>query len=68
MLALAGPNGDIPAIGVPSASALPHGHMPAAAYNLFSIEKDNSGWRCDQTVHSLEKDLTFRTVKSTRLI
>ena len=35
-----GPNGQIPAIGVPSASALAHGHYPAAAYNLFSIERD----------------------------
>ena len=64
----AGPSGEIPAIGVPSASALAHGHTPAAAYNLFSIEKDNNGWRCEQAVHSLDKDLTFRKVKSTRLM
>ena len=35
-----GTDGKIPAIGVPSASALAHRHYPAAAYNLFSIERD----------------------------
>jgi 3',5'-cyclic AMP phosphodiesterase CpdA len=40
----------IPAIGVPSASALPHRHYPAAAYNLFSIARDNGKWHCLQTV------------------
>jgi 3',5'-cyclic AMP phosphodiesterase CpdA len=45
-----GPKGRIPAIGVPSASSLAHGHYPAAAYNLFSIERDGEKWRCEQTV------------------
>src|SRR6202158_533369 len=35
-----GPNGRIPAIGVPSASALAHRHYPSAAYHLFSIERE----------------------------
>src|SRR5947209_8355713 len=35
-----GPQSRIPAIGVPSASAIAHGHIPAAAYNLFSIERE----------------------------
>jgi 3',5'-cyclic AMP phosphodiesterase CpdA len=63
-----GPNGEIPAIGVPSASALAHGRYPAAAYNLFSIEKDNAGWRCEQTVRSLDNGLQIRQIKHTRLI
>jgi 3',5'-cyclic AMP phosphodiesterase CpdA len=63
-----GANGKIPAIGVPSASALAHGRYPAAAYNLFSIDKDNSGWRCEQTVHSLDNGLQIRKIKSARLI
>jgi 3',5'-cyclic AMP phosphodiesterase CpdA len=37
-----GPSGKIPAIGVPSASALAHGRYPAAAYNLFSVERDGA--------------------------
>src|SRR6185295_18653121 len=45
-----GPRGNIPAIGVPAASAIAHGHTPAAAYNLFSIERDRDGWRCEQVV------------------
>lgn len=45
-----GPQRRIPAIGVPSASSLAHGHKPAAAYNLFAIERDGERWRCEQTV------------------
>jgi 3',5'-cyclic AMP phosphodiesterase CpdA len=63
-----GPNGNIPAIGAPSASALAHGHTPAAAYNLFTIEKDNAGWRCEQTVRSLGAGLQIEQIKHVRLI
>jgi hypothetical protein len=35
---------------VPSASSVAHGHKPAAAYNLFAIERDGERWRCEQTV------------------
>jgi 3',5'-cyclic AMP phosphodiesterase CpdA len=63
-----GPNGNIPAIGVPSASALAHGHTPAAAYNLFTIEKDNTGWRCEQTVRSLGAGFQIGQIKHVRLI
>lgn len=45
-----GPHGRIPAIGVPSASAMPHRHYPPAAYNLFAITPDGNGWRCEQRV------------------
>ncbi|MCK1386567.1 metallophosphoesterase [Bradyrhizobium sp. 21] len=65
---LEGPNGNIPAIGVPSASALAHGHYPAAAYNLFTIEKDDTGWRCEQTVRSLGAGFQIGQIKHTRLI
>jgi 3',5'-cyclic AMP phosphodiesterase CpdA len=63
-----GPNGNIPAIGAPSASALAHGHTPAAAYNLFTIEKDNAGWRCEQAVRSLGAGLQIVQIKHVRLI
>ncbi len=65
---LEGPNGNIPAIGVPSASALAHGRYPAAAYNLLAIEKDNAGWRCEQVVRSLDHGLHIRQIKRARLI
>ncbi|MBR0959155.1 metallophosphoesterase family protein [Bradyrhizobium japonicum] len=63
-----GPNGNIPALGVPSASALAHGRYPAAAYNLFKIEKDNAGWRCEQTVRSLGAGFQIGQIKHVRLI
>ncbi|HUI96717.1 MAG TPA: metallophosphoesterase [Xanthobacteraceae bacterium] len=43
---LDGPNGPIPAVGVPSASAALPDSRHAAAYNLYRIEGDASGWRC----------------------
>jgi 3',5'-cyclic AMP phosphodiesterase CpdA len=63
-----GPNGSIPAIGVPSASALAHGRYPAAAYNLFSIERDGGAWRCEQTVRGINDALRVREVRRTRLM
>jgi 3',5'-cyclic AMP phosphodiesterase CpdA len=63
-----GPNGTIPAIGVPSASALAHGRYPAAAYNLFSIERDGNAWRCQQTVRGIDGDLRVRQLSDARLI
>lgn len=42
-----GPEGTrVPVIGVPSASQAPGAKRPAAAYNLFSIDKYNGQWRC----------------------
>jgi 3',5'-cyclic AMP phosphodiesterase CpdA len=63
-----GPAGKIPAIGVPSASALAHRHYPAAAYNLFSIERDGDTWRCEQTVRAIGDALRVRQLLQTRLI
>jgi 3',5'-cyclic AMP phosphodiesterase CpdA len=51
-----GPNGKIPAVGVPSASALAHRHYPAAAYNVFSIARDGDTWRCEHTVRGIDDD------------
>ena len=61
-----GPNGlSIPAIGVPSASALAHGHYPHAAYNLFSIARDDDSWRCRQMVRGIND---ARQVKEIRRV
>jgi 3',5'-cyclic AMP phosphodiesterase CpdA len=62
-----GPQGSIPAIGVPSASALAHGHYPAAAYNLFSIRRDGAAWRCEQVVRSVDDALRVKEVRRVRL-
>jgi 3',5'-cyclic AMP phosphodiesterase CpdA len=64
-----GPNGaSIPAIGVPSASALAHGHYPDAAYNLFSIARDGDGWRCQQTVRGINEARQVREIRRVRLL
>jgi 3',5'-cyclic AMP phosphodiesterase CpdA len=62
-----GPSGKIPVIGVPSASAIAHGRYPAAAYNLFSIEREGDGWRCEQAVRGVDDALRVREVRRARL-
>jgi hypothetical protein len=47
---------------------LGHGHYPAAAYNLFSIERDGDVWRCEQTVRGINDALRVREIRQTRLI
>jgi 3',5'-cyclic AMP phosphodiesterase CpdA len=63
-----GPGQSIPVVGVPSASALAHGRYPAAAYNFFSIERDNAGWRCEQFVRGINDALRVREIRQTRLM
>jgi 3',5'-cyclic AMP phosphodiesterase CpdA len=63
-----GPRGRIPAIGVPAASAIAHGHTPAAAWNLFSIERDGEKWRCEQTVRGMTNDMRIQELRRVRLI
>ena len=62
-----GTDGKIPAIGVPSASALAHRHYPAAAYNLFSIDRDGDQWRCTQTVRGVGEDMRVRQIRQVKL-
>ncbi|WP_442753385.1 metallophosphoesterase family protein [Methylocystis sp. JAN1] len=42
---IAAPHGRTPVVGVASASARPGGHYPAAAYNLYRIERAGEGLR-----------------------
>ncbi|MBI3699378.1 MAG: metallophosphoesterase [Afipia sp.] len=65
---LDGPDKKIPAIGVPSASAIARGHNHPAAYNLFSIEKEGNGWRCDHRVRGFTGNMAFGEIKNERLI
>ena len=62
-----GTDRQIPAIGVPSASALAHRHYPAAAYNLFSIARDGDKWRCVQTVRAIDADFRVKQIKQATL-
>jgi len=63
-----GPDGKIPSIGVPAASALARGRHPAAAYNLYTIERDGNAWRCEQVSRGIDSDLRIREIGRTRLI
>jgi 3',5'-cyclic AMP phosphodiesterase CpdA len=62
-----GSHGRVPAIGVPSASGVPHRHYPAAAYNLFSIAREGNAWRCEQRVRSFVGD-KIADVRNVRVI
>ena len=45
---LEGPNGTrVPAVGVPSASAVPGSDKDGAAYNLYLIDGSRGAWRCE---------------------
>ena len=63
-----GPDGKIPSIGVPAASALARGRHPAAAYNLYEIERDGNGWRCEQISRGIDSDMRIKETRRTRLI
>jgi 3',5'-cyclic AMP phosphodiesterase CpdA len=63
-----GPNGTIPVVGVPSASALAHGRYPAAAYNLFSILREGAAWRCEQMVRGMDDARRVKELRHSRLI
>jgi hypothetical protein len=63
-----GPDRRIPSIGVPAASALARGRHPAAAYNLYAIERDGNAWRCEQVSRGIGSGLQIKEIKRTRLI
>jgi 3',5'-cyclic AMP phosphodiesterase CpdA len=63
-----GPDRKIPSIGVPAASALAHGRHPAAAYNLYKIERDGNAWRCEQISRGIDGNLQVSEIGRTRLI
>lgn len=63
-----GPDGRIPAIGVPSASSIAHGHKPAAAYNLFAIERAGEAWTCEQTVRGFGDGPGIQEQQRTQLV
>ena len=64
---LEGPRGEIPVIGVPSASAIAHRHYPAAAFNMFAIERADGAWRVEQTVRAIDRDMQVKEIRRVRL-
>jgi len=58
---LDGPHRAIPIVGVPSASArAPHGGEDGAGYNLFRIDGEPGGWRCEVISRQRGADGGFR--------
>ena len=53
---LDGPNGRVPAVGVPSASAIVSDHDEPAAYNLYAIDGGPGGWSCEMISRGLSAD------------
>jgi 3',5'-cyclic AMP phosphodiesterase CpdA len=56
-------NEKIPAVGAPSASArAPHGGEDAAGYNLFRIDGEAAGWRCEMIARQRAADAVVRDI------
>jgi 3',5'-cyclic AMP phosphodiesterase CpdA len=62
---LDGPHGRIPAVGVPSASAAADPHGDAAAYNLYAIEREGNGWRCEAVTRGVGDGALAETTRQT---
>ena len=52
---LDGPRGRIPAVGVPSASAIISTHDEPAAYNLYRIDGAPGAWQCEMVARGLRE-------------
>jgi 3',5'-cyclic AMP phosphodiesterase CpdA len=66
-LAIPGPHGDVPLIGVPSASAPAKDEQPAA-WNFYRIEGKPGAWSCDMEMRGLYPSGTVSTIMKARLI
>ena len=53
---LDGPHGRIPAVGVPSASAIISDHDEPAAYNLYQVDGAPGAWSCEMISRGLSAD------------
>jgi 3',5'-cyclic AMP phosphodiesterase CpdA len=63
-----GPSGRIPAVGVPSASAVAGGKHDGAAYNLFRIANEGNAWRCRWTVRGFEQPGSITELRQQELL
>ncbi len=57
----------IPVVGVPSASEAPPGEHDPAAYNLYCIDGEADGWRCELISRGLRADVS-RIVELRRMM
>jgi len=61
---LDGPAKKIPVVGAPSGSARgPHGHEDAAGYNVFHIDGELNGWRCEMVRRQRSADGVVRELE-----
>jgi 3',5'-cyclic AMP phosphodiesterase CpdA len=51
---LIGPEGRVPAVGVPSASAAPGKGVDPGGYNLYRIEGEPGAWRCEMEMRGID--------------
>lgn len=63
---IAAPAAPIAVVGVPSASAFNDGHLPSAAYNLFTISEANDGWRCEHSIRGFGEHERIETLQDAR--
>ena len=68
LMSIDGPQGRIPAVGVPSASAIVSTHDEPAAYNLYSVDGGPGAWQCEMTVRGLALGARITKLKRERLI
>ena len=54
---LPAPNGNVPVVGVPSASARPSHNKDHARYHLYRITREGADWRIDVDVRGIGADL-----------
>jgi 3',5'-cyclic AMP phosphodiesterase CpdA len=56
LIEIEGPQRRIPVVGAPSASAVAPGGHDGAGYNLYRIDGDRGGWRCEAIWRGLAGD------------
>jgi len=64
---LDGPHGRIPAVGVPSASAIISDHDEPAAHNLYAIDGGPGAWSCEMVVRGLREGREITELQRKRL-
>jgi 3',5'-cyclic AMP phosphodiesterase CpdA len=64
---LIGPEGRVPSVGVPSASATPSKGHAAGGYNLYRIEGEPGAWRCEMEMRGIGSDDRVVTLKKVML-
>lgn len=65
---LAGPDGPVPVVGVPSASAGPNDPAAPGAYNLYAIERSDGAWRSTAITRGFARGETTVAERARRVL